>query len=38
MAETFPNLAKDTDLQIQEGERTTRKDKLKEIHTNTHVN
>ena len=37
MAEKFPNLAKETDIQVQEAQRP-KQDKSKEVHTNTHYN
>ena len=37
MAENFPNLAKETDIQVQESQKCKR-DEPKETHTKTHYN
>ena len=37
MAENFPNLGKETDIQVQESQ-CPKKDETKEIHTKTYYN
>ena len=38
MVENFPNLKRETDIQVQEAQRTPKQDESKQTHTKTYHN